>query len=301
MADTWTNLADAPVGHSRELFAYATIGDYIYIAGGQETPGGTPTPVLDADRYNMLTGVWDITTIPDIPSARNGSSGVNWNGNFYVIGGDLLKEVLFLHVASNTWFNDTDLPAARRYVFAGVVNGKLIVAGGELAGGPGAQTTVWSLAVAGGVWQVEAVLPTARYAGQFAVINNVLYCIGGKAAGSALTVVEAFDGSSWSTKAAMPTGRAHGVAAVDGPMIYVINGEEAAGIQQDANEAYNSSNSTWAAKADALVSRQYVGAGSLNGAIYVVLGRLSGASNASRRVDRYQASDPLTDGWGIQA
>lgn len=141
--------------------------------------------------------------------------------------------------ASNSWSNQAPLSTVRSSMAAGVINGKLYVAGGKtpISGIVVPCQPVNVLEIydpATNTWTTKTPMPTARQEAGAGVIDGKLYVVGGQNqdTGGWLNVLEVYDPSNntWTTKATMPTARRGlAVAALEGKL-YAIGGEGTAGV-----------------------------------------------------------------------
>lgn len=114
---------------------------------------------------------------------------------------------------SGTWETKAPMPTARYGMAAGVIGGKLYVAGGCCVFNAPPFPRFNALEVydpATGTWTTKAPMPIARdNLPAVEVINGVFYIIGGHNGSNFLSTVEAYDPAmdAWTAKAAMPTAR----------------------------------------------------------------------------------------------
>jgi N-acetylneuraminic acid mutarotase len=142
---TWTRLADAP--HARDHFHAAVVGGRIYVAGGRQSSHNTgeafSKTVSPVDIYDPSQRRW-INSDIHLPTARAGSTSVEWNGKLVVLGGESASqtaahaEVEALDATSRTWSTLPPLPRGRHGTQAVTRDGKLYVAAGSgnRGGGP---------------------------------------------------------------------------------------------------------------------------------------------------------------------
>lgn len=140
---------------------------------------------------------------------------------------------------SGTWETKAPMPTARYGMAAGVIGGKLYVAGGCCVFNAPPFPRFNGLEVydpATDTWTTKAPMPIARdNLPAVEVINGVFYIIGGHNGSNFLSTVEAYDPArdAWTAKAAMPTARGF-------PGVGVINGIlHAAGGQGDNAVQFN--------------------------------------------------------------
>jgi N-acetylneuraminic acid mutarotase len=204
-ANTWTMKAQIPT--QRAASASAAIGTKIYVAGGAMGSNGAsfgPT-VRDFAAYDTVANTWE--TLDPIPMpGRNHAVGAAVNGIFYIIGGrtngptdGLQNRVDAYDPATRTWTQKANMPVARGGCMGGVVNGQIVVVGGEgnardiNPNGVFPDTDVYDPVA--DMWRVMAPMRTPRHGTGAAGVGNKLYVPGGATAqggGTAVAILEAF-------------------------------------------------------------------------------------------------------------
>jgi N-acetylneuraminic acid mutarotase len=202
--NTWT--MKAPIPTQRAASATAAIGTKIYVAGGAMGSNGAsfgPT-VRDFAVYDTVANTWE--TLDPIPSpGRNHAVGAAVNGIFYIIGGrtngptdGLQNRVDAYDPATKQWTQKANMPVARGGCMGGVVNGQIVVVGGEgnardiNPNGVFPDTDVYDPVA--DMWRVMAPMRTPRHGTGAAGVGNKLYVPGGATAqggGTAVAILEA--------------------------------------------------------------------------------------------------------------
>jgi N-acetylneuraminic acid mutarotase len=203
--NTWT--MKAPIPTQRAASATAAIGTKVYVAGGAMGSNGAsfgPT-VRDFAVYDTVANTWE--TLDPIPSpGRNHAVGAAVNGIFYIIGGrtngptdGLQNRVDAYDPATKQWTQKANMPVARGGCMGGVVNGQIVIVGGEgnardiNANGVFPDTDVYDPVA--DMWRVMAPMRTPRHGTGAAGVGNKLYVPGGATAqggGTAVAILEAF-------------------------------------------------------------------------------------------------------------
>ena len=123
--DTWTAGADMP--GARYWIDCEEIGGKIYCGGGYLSSGQTTLYI-----YDIATNTW--TTGAALPAARYNAASVKLGGKYYLIGGyttTYQATMIVYDPATDTWDSTlASMNTARRYFHAGVIGGKIYVAGG---------------------------------------------------------------------------------------------------------------------------------------------------------------------------
>jgi N-acetylneuraminic acid mutarotase len=126
------------------------------------------------------------------------------------------------------WTQKADMPTARDYSRAAVVDGKIYVIGGEVDSDPNTFATTAAVEEydpTTDTWTKKADMPTSRAFFGTSVVDGIIYAIGGWSGGTFFSIVEAYDPAAdeWIRKASMPTSRETCTVTVDGK-IYAIGG-----------------------------------------------------------------------------
>jgi N-acetylneuraminic acid mutarotase len=181
VADAWTPAATMPAGTERGAGGCAAEGDVLYVAGGWR--GGS---VDDVSAYDAVADAW--TALAPLPGGGRdhlvaGATG----GLLYAIGGrsDAVTAVTgrvdVLDPAAGTWTSGAPMPTPRGGSAAGLVNGLVVVAGGEgnTAAASGVFDAVEAYDPAADAWSVHAPMLTPRHGTGAAGVGNTLYVPGG--------------------------------------------------------------------------------------------------------------------------
>lgn len=269
----WT--AKAPMTNDRVYLIAGAIDGLIYAFGGSGSAGKTASEV-----YNPVTDTW--SSLPPAPSGRVYASAGVIDGKVYVAGGCINSDCLagltgLLEVydpLTNTWTTRAPMPSSRNNAAAGVIDGKLYVAGGMLHCGPCTPlTTLEAYDPVNDTWTTKAAMPTARTFTTGAALDGKFYVIGGNAVAET-GVVEVYDPAtdSWSTGSAMPTPRQLLAAQVLNGKIYVVGGQTSASNALNVVETYDPATDTWISEAPMLTARNGMAAAVVGNTLYAIGG-----------------------------
>jgi len=218
------------------------------------------------------------------------------------------------------WVRLAPFPQAIGELLGVGINGKLYAFQGLLPGFKPAGL-VYEYDPGSDAWTQKKPMPHPVHHAALTVFNGKMYLFGGfdspatgppgwNPVNDAWEYDPVTDG--WRALAQMPTLRGGGVAAVVGGKIYVIGG---AGPVADAStpairprqpqrslgnvEEYDPAANTWRARAPMPTPCNHMGGEAVNGKIYVIGGRLSGAFiiGFPGNINLVQAYDPATDSW----
>jgi N-acetylneuraminic acid mutarotase len=196
LTNAWTQKADMPnprpddglpSNPGRGAMGVAVIGGEIYVAGGVSGLTGALADVEAVQafaKYNPATNSW--TELPAMPTGRDHLVGLAVGGKFHAIGGRnvAVDQVTGVHEvfdpATGTWGNGAPMPEPRGGMGAGVLNGKIIVYGGE---GPPATGWIWASTdeydPATNSWRSLTPMGVARHGVGGASYNGAIYAPGG--------------------------------------------------------------------------------------------------------------------------
>ncbi|MBI4497854.1 MAG: CSLREA domain-containing protein [Chloroflexi bacterium] len=202
---------------------------------------------------------------------------------------------------SPAWITRAPIPNGIEGAAASIINGKIYVSHGY-SGGDQANTRIYTIAT--DTWSTGASASVIRSELVGVAVNGKHYALGGR--GGPLGVwdqVEIYDPDTdtWTQGAPMPTARAGLGAAVIGTTIYVVGGRTGSsplsGTPSAANEAYDTLNDTWTAKAPMPVPMMDVySTVAVGGKVYVI-----GGFDGTQVRNLVQIYDPSTDSWSLGA
>ena len=204
------------------------------------------------------------------------------------------------------------------------VNGKLYASQGQLPGfRPGG--LMYEYDPAGDAWTKMKPMPHPFHHSAVAVLGEKMYFFGGFMLPESgppgwVPVNDAWEHDprtdTWRALAPMPTKRGAAVAAEAGGKLYVIGGAGPVpgapnpairpGQPQrslDAAEEYDPAANRWRARAPMPTACNHMAGGAVNGKVYVIGGRLSGAFiiGMPGNTALVQEYDPAADSWAIKA
>ena len=285
----WVRLADLPAGLAK--FGVAAINGRLVVAGGYDTRAGVWI-------YDIASNSWSAG--PALPRGTDNVAALATTDRVWAVGGEAGTALQAYDPVAGSWSLAPSAPAVRFAATAGVVAGRLHVAGGWNASNTASASVtrhdIFDPAL--GSWASGAPLATARNAAAGAVVNGKFYVLGGRAPGirsndqTPLAGVEVYTPSSdrWDAGPSMPTARGSLAAAVVADRIYVFGGEAASGTVSNAVERLDPATGSWSAMPAMPYRSHGLGAVAVGSAIYVMDG-FTGASDAvgteSRALYRY--------------
>jgi uncharacterized protein (TIGR02246 family) len=230
------------------------------------------------------------------------------NGKIYAIGGGAGSSSSYSSVetfstveeydpATNTWTRKADMPTARGFHSANVVDGKIYVIGGSpRAPFQGSVPTVEVYEPATDTWTRKNNMPSSRSAGFSSVVDGKIYCFGGYGRRRVDEYNPVTD--TWTEKANMPTYRtALSTSVVDGK-IYTIGGY-IPGVSGYPGvtivEVYDPATDTWTTAPDMPTGRFGPRTSVVDGKIYVIGGLVRWIVSASKAVEEYDPNPLVVD------
>lgn len=188
--DAWSKGAEIPAGRRRGGAGVVVHEGQIYVVAGI-TNGHTDGHVTWFDAYDPKTGQW--RTLPDAPRARDHFHAAVIDGKLYAAGGRrssfatrqvfelTVPEVDVFDFRTGRWSTlptAANLPTPRAGSTVAVINGKLLVIGGESAQ-MNAHIEVEAYDPATGRWSALPALGLGRHATQAVVHNGAIYLAAG--------------------------------------------------------------------------------------------------------------------------
>ncbi len=291
----WITRADMPTG--RWDYYTCVVNEKIYAIGGA---GPVWQALRTVEEYDPTTDTW--TTKSEMSTARQGLSASVVNGKIYTIGGGAASSAAYISVetcstveeydpATDTWTTKSDMPTARGFHSANVVDGKIYVIGGSHGSTPDRNhvRTVEVYDPATDTWTQKGDTPRAIAAGSSSVVDGKIYVFGGY--GGARRVHE-YDPATdtWTAKSEMPTARhALSTSALDGK-IYAIGGyipgvSDYWGVA--TVEVYDPATDTWTTAPDMPTARFAPRTSVVDGKIYAIGGMGHWIESAYGTVEEY--------------
>ena len=337
--DRLETLGSLPRGRERGAAGLVRFNDHLYLIGGHRNGhaartrgGGSEAPVAWVDRYDPSTGNWE--TLPDAPRARDHFQAIVHGDRIIAVGGgrakqgvaaglygELAQEIDVLDPNSEKWLSATDadalpdLPQGVTGAVAGILDGKLVVAGGMTADGKQATGLTQVLDLKAKRWSVDKQMIRSRFLAAGAVHKDRLYVAGGSGKeGDRLTggdvyiefysqqqeSIPTFDGWVELTPSDYPRAEGHMIAY--GDEFYHFNGFDFDLQLQDKNEKYNPATDTWTALAPhprgrngEEIAATHVGVALVDDVVWVVGGRIG--SHPGRVTSEVFLYDISADSW----
>ena len=283
------------------IIAALTLNPHISMVNPTFTPSGSPLP---AEARVLKTGEIPV----DILEVSQVSVLASKQGD----GEDVGPKLPEMHNAAplapqgegDTWTKKADMPTARAWLSASVVNGKIYAIGGCVAVNTHT-SVVEEYDLATNTWTQKADMPTVRDQLSTSVVNGKIYAIGGYDEGRSLKSVEEYDPvrDKWTERADMPTARQGLSTSIVNGKIYAIGGWNSnQGGPLSTVEEYDPERDTWKKKSDMPIARVFLSTSVVNGKIYAI-----GGSNRRMGTNDYEGIpvveeyDPVTDTWESKA
>ena len=235
---------------------------------------------------------------PELATARQEIAVAVLGGAVVAVGGfdvdrGTLASVEGWSVGDPAWTPLPRLPLAVHHPAGGVLDGRLVVAGGYR--GPGLANATEAVQVydpATGSWSLAAPLPSPRGAAAAAVLDGRLVVVGGARDGASLAAADV-----WTALAPMPTARDHlGLVAIDGRLHAVGGRDGTRDFALAVHEVYDADRDRWSAAPPMPTGRSGHAAAVLDGCLYA----LGGEGNPAARdgmFDAVERFDPVAGVW----
>ena len=220
----------------------------LWVIGGFE--GGRPSDAVRV--FDPAVGRWEDG--PRLPARLHHMAAVAVDGDLYALGGYLdfsftpVSQCYVLRRGATAWATIRALPEPRGAATAGVIGGRVVVAGGYGT----SQRLLGPVAIYDpptDTWTAGSALPTPREHLASVVHDGRLWVFGGRRGGldSVLAAVEAYDpaADAWrSDLPPMPLPRGGFAAARLGGTVYVLGGERSDGVHTEV-DALDLATLTW--------------------------------------------------------
>ena len=290
----WTTRTDMPTG--RWELSTCVVNGKIYAIGGA---GPVYQALHTVEEYDPATGKW--TTKSQMPTARQGLSTNVVYGKIYAIGGGVGSSAAYTTVetfstveeynpATDTWTTKSEMPTARGFHSANVVDGRIYVIGGSpVAPGSGSILTVEVYDPASDTWTQKGDMPASRRAGFTSVVDGKIYGFGGYASRERVDEYDPVT-DTWTEKANMPTDRIGLSTSVLNGKIYAIGGY-VPGVSGYPGvttvEVYNPTTDTWTKAPDMPTGRWGLRTSVVDEKIYFIGGVTLWGEDACGTVEVY--------------
>ncbi len=291
---TWATRADMPT--VRWELSTSVVDGKIYAIGGA---GPVYQALRTVEEYDPATDTW--TTKSEMPTARQGLSTSVVNGKIYAIGGGAASSTAYTSVktfstveeydpATDTWTTKSEMPTARGFHSANVVDGRIYVIGGSpKAPDSGSILTVEVYEPATDTWTQKGDMPASRRAGFTDVVDGKIYGFGGYASRRRVDEYDPVT-DTWTEKANLPTYRTGATTSVLDGKIYVIGGyvPGVSGYPGVATvEVYDPVTDTWTTAPDMPTGRFAPRTSVVDGKIYAIGGMANWIRTALGTVEEY--------------
>jgi len=179
--DTWTT--QSPLPQVLGAMGIGAVDGKIYLIGGLS---GSQTSNVVFE-YDPTSDQWtDLTSICPMPTPRDHCVAATVNDKIHMIGGRQLDVYSIMDVhevfdpVARTWETKASMPTARAGFAAAVLNGKILIMGGEGAlNSSGVFSENEEYDPATDTWRTLSPMITPRHSTQAGVIDAVVYVAGG--------------------------------------------------------------------------------------------------------------------------
>lgn len=281
-----------------------TLGDSVYLVGGT-----TGIEEIEADLYRLdasdevqrfdpRSGRYEELT--PLPRPRNHVGLAAYRGDVYVAGGysfrndtDTSRAFFRYDPETDRWSRLPDMPAPRAAGAVGVIDGRLIWAGGARNSIARAETFAYDFGSRR--WSRLPSMRTRREHVGEAVLGGKLYVLGGRAEESlAVQTAERFDPRSgrWETLPPMPV-PSGGLAAValDDAVVAIAGGDDAAETVTGAVQEFNPAEDEWRLLPALRTARHGHGAATVDDEVWVFGGSNCAFFAATDEVEHLPVDD----------
>jgi non-specific serine/threonine protein kinase len=282
----WREITPAPT--ARQQVPAVTYSGSVWLLGGLTSHGATDT----VEGFDPVTNSWK--TAPKLPARVHHSMAVNYRDELVVIGGWIpeggnpsavtSKRVFVLREGAK-WEELPSLRHGRAAGAAAVVDGKIVVVGGQAEGKLVPETEVFD----GKAWRDAAPLPTPREHIAAAADREYLYAVGGRnlSSDNNSAAFERYDpkADEWERLPNLPTARGGLGATVAGNHVIAAGGEEPTSVRGTV-EAFDIDAGRWMRLEDLPTPRHGLGVASIGTRVFVLGGaRRPGHFNSAKAAE----------------
>ena len=293
----WTTRADIPT--ARWEHSTCVVDGNIYAIGGA---GPIYQALSTVEMYDPETDIW--TEKSEMPTARQGLTTSVVDGKIYAIGGvdsasqgysqlEIFTTVEEYDPETDTWTTKSPMPTARAWHSANVVDGKILIIGGEWEAKPGVATNhvlvVEVYDPATDTWSQKGDMPKHRAGGSSSVVDGKIYLFGGHGGAERVDEYDPVT-DSWTAKSEMPTARNALSTSVLNGKIYLIGGNYPYRTSYKGIpivDVYDAAKDTWTTAPDKITERFSHSSSVVDGKIYVIGGLEKWIGEAIEIVDVY--------------
>jgi len=274
-------------------------------SGGPGTSGGATAGDGGDSGVGPTTGAPAEVGLASLPVARQEHGVVAVGGRVYVLGGytpDVTASVLAYDPSADSWHAVADFPSPFNHPAAGVVGGKIYVAGyyagSSLTGPATGRTYVYDPAADGWTEKKRMTSGSERAGGCVAVLGSELYVFGGGNNGAATMFASVYDTASdtWTDLPPLPETREHCAAFASGGKLYIAGGRTHTIPEfRPTTLEFDPATQAYSEKTPIPTPRGGLAGAVLGGRLFVFGGE--GADNELGVFDDIDAYDAVTDSW----
>jgi non-specific serine/threonine protein kinase len=274
----WEAVPDMP--SARQQMPGTVLFGTAWIVGGlRDTVRGPVASNKVEGLDTTLNSSWQAST--PLPVPVHHAMAVTYKDELVLIGGWIPKGSNLTPAASkrvfalrgDRWVELPPMATGHAAAAAGVVDGKIVVAGGQSDDRLVAATEVYD----GRRWRSGAALPTPREHLAGASDGRYLYAVGGRrlSPDKNLAALERYDPDAdrWEKLAGMPTPRGGLGVAIAGGRLYAVGGETPTTVLR-AVEAYDIAKDRWSAVSPLRTPRHGMAVATAGGRLYAIGGGL---------------------------
>ena len=203
----------------------------------------------------------------------------------------------------NAWLSKAPIPIPATLAHAGVINGTLYVAGGNVGGATTNILQAYNPYT--NTWSTKTAMTNGVYEGAQAVIDNKLYVVGGWTITPALphNYVQVYDpvADSWSAETNLNTVdssnlNGSNVSGVINRKLYMLTAEDGYGGYRKAMRMFDPDSHAWSQLAEPAAIHDGAACAVYNGKLYVI-----GGYDGSTFINKVEAYDPGGNSWSLCA
>ncbi len=221
----WRVETRLPVAGGLNATAAAAIGSRVYVIGGFEGTGNTPTDAVHV--YDLGTRAW--SQAAPLPAPRGGHAAVVLDGRIHILGGGNSVSTLATHSvydpATDSWTERARLRRAKGSPAAVVLGGLIYAIGGRSGSSDFGDVDIYDPAA--NRWSRGPSISPRGTAGA-ALYGRSIYVFGGESQSAGRPLADVLrlrpGARGWENVTRMPTARAFARAVTFRDAVYVVGG-----------------------------------------------------------------------------
>lgn len=269
----------------RHGLSAVTLGNRIYLIGGQEMPGNMGQGLTTVTAFEPQTNSWDESPA-DLNHGRTYGFATVYDSAIYIFGGrnqqNYISSVEKYNPETNSWSVISEMPVPREGLSGAILGDSLFLSGGSNTDSLYGTTRVGIFRLSDETWHEGPPMLHARSAGFTAVLQNHLFTMGGYRF-DPMGFMESFHHGGWEPLDDMPARIANFAGVTTGDSIIIAGG---LGFRGYTNQSFIFNQDQWESGPALVYPRMGLSMAVSNGHIYAFGGKYH--HSAVSQVEQWQ-------------